>query len=81
MTKIKSDPSNYDNSSLTLETKYTATSGRIFVTGTQALVRLPMMQRQRDLANELRYRRIYFRLSGFTGRRLRFGAMAGFESS
>lgn len=53
MTKIKSDPSNYDNSSLTLETKYIATSGRVFVTGTQALVRLPMMQRQRDLENKL----------------------------
>lgn len=42
-----------DNSLLTLETKYTATSGRVFITGTQALVRLPMMQRQRDLANGL----------------------------
>ncbi|MDH5356780.1 MAG: indolepyruvate ferredoxin oxidoreductase family protein, partial [Gammaproteobacteria bacterium] len=51
MTKIKSDPSNYDNSPLSLETKYNATTGRIFVTGTQALVRLPMMQRQRDLAD------------------------------
>ncbi|MFP6710724.1 MAG: indolepyruvate ferredoxin oxidoreductase family protein [Rhodospirillales bacterium] len=38
---------------LTLETKYSATSGRVFVTGTQALVRLPMMQRQRDLARDI----------------------------
>ena len=34
----------------TLDDKYTATAGRVFLTGTQALVRLPMMQRQRDLA-------------------------------
>ena len=53
MTQTKSDLSVNSNSPLTLETKYTATSGRVFVTGTQALVRLPMMQRQRDLANGL----------------------------
>jgi indolepyruvate ferredoxin oxidoreductase len=35
---------------VTLDDKYTVESGRIFLTGTQALVRLPMMQRQRDLA-------------------------------
>jgi indolepyruvate ferredoxin oxidoreductase len=33
-----------------LDDKYTAASGRIFVTGIQALVRLPLVQRQRDLA-------------------------------
>ncbi len=38
------------DTSLTLDTKYSATSGRVFVTGVQALTRLPMMQRQRDLA-------------------------------
>ncbi len=36
--------------SVKLDDKYTLDSGRIFLTGTQALVRLPMMQRQRDLA-------------------------------
>ncbi|MEC5215212.1 indolepyruvate ferredoxin oxidoreductase [Actimicrobium sp. GrIS 1.19] len=35
---------------VTLDDKYTATSGPIFLSGIQALVRLPMMQRQRDLA-------------------------------
>jgi indolepyruvate ferredoxin oxidoreductase len=35
---------------VTLDDKYTLDRGRIFVTGTQALVRLPMMQRQRDAA-------------------------------
>src|ERR1700752_4277089 len=33
-----------------LDDKYTLTSGKIFLSGIQALVRLPMMQRQRDLA-------------------------------
>ncbi|MGD9508871.1 MAG: indolepyruvate ferredoxin oxidoreductase family protein [Geminicoccaceae bacterium] len=33
-----------------LDDKYTKTDGRIFVTGIQALVRLPLVQRQRDLA-------------------------------
>ena len=32
-----------------LEARYAASQGRILVSGTQALVRLPMMQRQRDL--------------------------------
>src|SRR5260370_199122 len=35
---------------VTLNDKYTVESGRIFLTGTQALVRLPMMQRARDVA-------------------------------
>src|SRR3954466_15653080 len=33
-----------------LDDKYTLESGRVFLTGVQALVRLPMMQRQRDVA-------------------------------
>jgi indolepyruvate ferredoxin oxidoreductase len=41
------------NNLLTLDSKYSKNSGRIYVTGTQALVRLPMLQRQRDLANAL----------------------------
>lgn len=36
--------------SATLDDKYTRTSGRVFLTGTQALIRLPMLQRERDLA-------------------------------
>ena len=35
---------------VSLDDKYTLDSGRVFLTGTQALVRLPMMQRQRDVA-------------------------------
>ncbi len=33
---------------VSLDDKYTQTTGRVFLTGIQALVRLPMMQRQRD---------------------------------
>jgi indolepyruvate ferredoxin oxidoreductase len=35
---------------VTLDDKYSLESGRVYLTGTQALVRLPMMQRQRDVA-------------------------------
>ncbi|MBS0519656.1 MAG: indolepyruvate ferredoxin oxidoreductase family protein [Proteobacteria bacterium] len=35
---------------VTLDDKYVLESGRVYLTGTQALVRLPMMQRQRDAA-------------------------------
>ncbi len=35
---------------VTLDDKYALETGRVFLTGTQALVRLPMMQRQRDAA-------------------------------
>ncbi|CAN5809853.1 indolepyruvate ferredoxin oxidoreductase family protein [soil metagenome] len=35
---------------VSLDDKYTAKSGTIFLSGIQALVRLPMIQRQRDLA-------------------------------
>jgi Indolepyruvate ferredoxin oxidoreductase, alpha and beta subunits len=35
---------------VSLDDKYALESGRVFITGTQALVRLPMMQRHRDLA-------------------------------
>jgi indolepyruvate ferredoxin oxidoreductase len=35
---------------VSLDDKYTADSGMVYMSGTQALVRLPLMQRQRDLA-------------------------------
>ena len=35
---------------VSLDDKYTATNGMIYLSGVQALVRLPLMQRQRDLA-------------------------------
>ena len=33
---------------VTLDDKYTLRSGRIYLSGVQALVRLPIMQRERD---------------------------------
>jgi indolepyruvate ferredoxin oxidoreductase len=38
------------SAAVTLDDKYTLESGRVYLTGVQALVRLPMMQRRRDLA-------------------------------
>jgi len=38
------------SAAVTLDDKYVVETGRVYLTGTQALVRLPMMQRQRDLA-------------------------------
>jgi indolepyruvate ferredoxin oxidoreductase len=35
---------------ISLDDKYTLNQGRVFLTGTQALIRLPMLQRQRDMA-------------------------------
>ncbi len=35
---------------VSLDDKYAATTGSVYLTGTQALVRLPLMQRQRDVA-------------------------------
>ena len=40
--------------SVTLDDKYQLDKGRVFISGTQALVRLPIMQRQRDEANGLK---------------------------
>lgn len=40
-------------SSVTLDDKYTLEAGRAYMSGIQALVRLPMLQRQRDAANGL----------------------------
>ena len=42
--------------SITLDDKYTLERGRAFMSGVQALVRLPMLQRQRDAADERRVR-------------------------
>ncbi len=38
---------------VTLDDKYSLTSGWVFISGTQALVRLPLMQKQRDRAKGL----------------------------
>jgi len=38
------------NTSVSLNDKYTLERGRVYISGIQVLVRLPLMQRQRDLA-------------------------------
>ncbi|MDR3507081.1 MAG: indolepyruvate ferredoxin oxidoreductase family protein [Caulobacteraceae bacterium] len=47
-----------------LEDRYTLKSGRVFLNGSQALVRLPIMQRQRDMAAGLNTAGF---ISGYTG--------------
>ena len=46
-------------------------SGRVYVTGVQALVRLLMLQRQRDVLAGLEYRRLRLRLSRLAAGRAR----------
>ena len=60
---------------VTLDDKYTLERGRIYLTGTQALVRLPLLQRQRDVAAGPQYGLLYFRLSRLAARRVRSGAV------
>ena len=62
---------------VTLDDKYLLESGRVYLTGTQALVRLPMMQRQRDLAAGLNTGWLHLGLSRLAAGRLRPGAVAG----
>src|SRR6056300_56126 len=38
---------------VSLDDKYTLDKGRVYITGTQALVRLPIIQRQKDKINNL----------------------------
>ena len=38
---------------ISLNDKYTLERGRAFLTGTQAIIRLPMLQRQRDVSTGL----------------------------
>ena len=66
---------------VSLEDKYTLQSGRIYLSGIQALVRLPMMQRERDRAAGLEHRGLHFRLSRLAARRLRQRAVAGARRS
>jgi hypothetical protein len=46
-----------DTSSISLEDKFTLEHGRAFLTGTQALIRLPMLQRERDVRAGLNTRK------------------------
>ena len=46
---MTSGPGTFDRS-YSLDHKYTRESGRVYLNGVQALTRLPIMQRRRDLA-------------------------------
>ena len=59
-----------------LEDRYRLDKGRVYLTGIQALVRLPMMQRQRDLAAGPQHRRLHLRLSRLAARHVRQRAVA-----
>ena len=50
MGESKSFGKNEFGDAITLEDKYTATKGKVYMNGTQALVRLPMVQMRRDRA-------------------------------
>ena len=54
-----------------LEDRYRLDKGRVYLTGIQALVRLPMMQRQRDLAAGPQHRRLHLGLSRLAARHVR----------
>jgi indolepyruvate ferredoxin oxidoreductase len=43
------EPGSHADAPISLDDKWTLERGRAFMTGTQALIRLPMMQRERDL--------------------------------
>ncbi len=64
----------------TLEHKYTRAEGRIYLSGVQALVRLPLMQQMRDRAAGHQHRRFHLRLPRFAARRLRPGTVEGEEA-
>ncbi|MGI9401387.1 MAG: hypothetical protein ACR2O0_09050, partial [Rhizobiaceae bacterium] len=49
MNEIKPAAKSFKNK-ISLEDKYTAVDGQVFMTGTQALVRLPIVQMRRDRA-------------------------------
>ncbi len=53
MTTAAIAPDQVSLANVSLDDKYALEEGRVFLTGTQALVRLPMMQRQRDQARGL----------------------------
>ena len=61
----------------TLEDRWTADEGWLYMTGMQALVRLPIQQRLRDEAAGLNTGGLHFRLSRVAARALRHRTVAG----
>ena len=66
---------------VTLDDKYALDYGRAFMSGVQALVRLPMLQRLRDAHGRPEHRRLHQRLPRLAARRLRPGAVGGRRST
>ena len=64
---------------VSLDDKFELGSGRVFLTGVQALVRLLMLQRQRDALAGLNTARLRLRLSRLAARRPRSVAVEGAE--
>ena len=62
-----------------LDDKYALDSGRVYLTGVQALVRLLMLQRQRDSLAGLEHRRVRLGLPRLAPGRTRSGAVEGSE--
>ena len=60
-----------------LDDKYTQQSGDVYISSIQALVRLPIMQRQRDVAAGSQHGRFHLRVSGIADRHLRLRAVVG----
>ena len=65
---------------VTLDDKYSLDYGRAFMSGVQALVRLPMLQRAARCAGRPEHRRLHQRLPRLAARRLRPGAVEGREA-
>ena len=66
-----------DDQTIGLDDKYTQRNGRVFISGYQALVLLPLLQRELDQRAGSGHRGLYQRVSGITHRPLRRGAVAG----
>ena len=64
---------------VTLDDKYSLDYGRAFMSGVQALVKLPMLQRLRDEQAGQEHGRLHQRLPRLAARRLRPGAVEGRE--
>ena len=66
---------------VTLDDKYSLDYGRAFMSGVQALVKLPMLQRQRDALAGQEHRGLHQRLPRLAAGRLRPGAVEGAAST
>ncbi len=59
-----------------LEDRWSAPEGWFYMTGMQALVRLPIQQRLRDAGGRSQHRRLYLRLSRFAAGPIRYRTLA-----